>query len=123
MTPQMLYLKGRVRPGPSSSRKKHSNGVVNGGIALTHQGVSHIEIFNSIWRVVDDINKCKKLDIQFPSNHAKQRKIAAGFARKSAAFFELVFVGAINGTIMIWIKQPTENNKLVVRLLAISPIP
>jgi hypothetical protein len=120
------YLRGRVRPTASSNPKKKrrygaANGIITtpirlsialryfaGGsaydIALTH-GVSHTEVYNSVWRVVDAINKCKKLDIQFPSDHAKQREIAKGFARRSNANLKMC-VGAING-IMIWIEQPT----------------
>jgi hypothetical protein len=121
------YLKGRVRPA-ASSKKKHRNGATNGiipstvrlsialryfaggssyDIALTH-GVSHTEVYVSIWRVVDAVNKCSELDIDFPKDHAKQKEIAAGFARKSGAFFTMC-VGAIDG-IMIWIEQPTKRD-------------
>jgi hypothetical protein len=121
------YLRGRVRPPASSnSKKKHRNGAANGiisstirlsialryfaggcayDISLTH-GVSHTEVYTSVWRVVDAINKCEKLDIQFPSDHVKQREIATGFAKKSDAGFKMC-AGAIDG-IMIWIEQPTE---------------
>jgi hypothetical protein len=71
------YLKGRLRP-PTSSRKKHRNGAKNGiipstlrlsialryfaggssyDICLAH-GVSHSEVFKSVWLVVDAVNQC-----------------------------------------------------------------
>jgi hypothetical protein len=55
---------------------------MNGRIALT-RGVSHVETCNSTWCVVDAVNKYKKLDIQFSSNH------------KERSFFDL-FVGGGN---------------------------
>ena len=119
------HLKGRIRPASSSSKKKHRNAAVNGiipsptrlsialryfaggssyDISLTH-GVSHTEVFNSVWLVVQAVNKCSELDIKFPSDHAKQREIATGFASKSAACFEMC-AGAIDG-ILIWIEKPS----------------
>jgi hypothetical protein len=125
------YLKGRVRPASSSSKnpkKKHRNGAVNGiipsptrlsialryfaggssyDISLTH-GVSHTEVFNSVWIVVEAVNKCSEFDIKFPSDHAKQREIAAGFAYKSTACFDMC-AGAIDG-ILIWIEKPSARD-------------
>ena len=67
---------------PFASKKKHCNGAVNGiipstvrlsihfiilpvevptGIFLTHGGVSHMEVFTSVWRDFDAINKCNQL--------------------------------------------------------------
>jgi hypothetical protein len=116
------HLKGRVRPASLRSKKKRGavNGVIPstirlsialryfaGGssydISLTH-GVSHTEVYKSVWLVVDAVNTCKKLNIEFPSDHVRQREIAEGFAKKSSAFFKMC-VGAIDG-IMIWIEQP-----------------
>jgi hypothetical protein len=118
------HLKGRVRPASLQSKKKFCTGAVNGiipstirlsialryfsgrssyDISLTH-GVSHTEVYKSVWLIVDTINTCKKLNIEFPSDHVRQREIAEGFAKKSAAFFKMC-VGEIDG-IMIWIEQP-----------------
>ena len=55
-------------------------------IALVH-GMSHSQVFNCIWAVVDAINSSPEFDIVFPANYTKQRKIALEFQRKSQANF------------------------------------
>ena len=64
-------------------------------IALVH-GISHTEVFNSAWRVVDTVNKCPELDIKFPTNFTEQRKIAQGFQKRSKPGFTCC-AGAIDG--------------------------
>jgi len=116
-------LGGRVKP-KRSSKKKHCDGTKNGlmpsptrlSIALRHfagggpddtstvHGASHTEVHRSVWRTINAVNKSEKLRIQFPSDHAKQRAIAAGFCWKSGAGFNNC-VGAIDG-LLVWIEKP-----------------
>mmetsp|Transcript_27865 Transcript_27865/g.52258 ORF Transcript_27865/g.52258 Transcript_27865/m.52258 type:complete len:104 (+) Transcript_27865:436-747(+) len=42
-------------------------------------GVSHQQVMISVWRVVNAINKCPQLLIEFPTDHNEQLKIAEGF--------------------------------------------
>jgi hypothetical protein len=76
-------------------------------IALVH-GVAYTEVYKSVWKVVDAVNKCKELEIQFPDNWDEQRQLAAQFQKKSKAGFGSC-VGAVDG-ILIWIERPTDEN-------------
>ena len=108
-----------------SKRKTHRNGAKNGlistrirlsaalryfaggrpdDIALVH-GISHTEVFNSVWKVVDAVNDCKVLDFSFPTDHGEQLSIAQKFLLNSKAGFACC-VGAIDG-MLIWIEKPT----------------
>lgn len=69
-------------------------------------GVSHTSVFKAIWRVVYAINKCEALRINFPSDHAEQRRIASVFKEKSQVGFENC-VGCIDG-LLICTEKPTE---------------
>jgi hypothetical protein len=81
----------------------------SGGSALdimqTH-GISHSQVFASLGKVVKAINKCPLMKIVFPSDHAEQRRIAAGFQAKNQVGFNNC-VGCIDG-LHIWIEKPTE---------------
>ncbi len=74
-------------------------------LMLTH-GVCYASVFNSVWGVVDVINKKPELKITFP-NKQEQLKIAQGFEAMSGAGFDRV-IGAIDG-ILIWIIKPNKN--------------
>lgn len=110
---------------PRSGKKKHKDGAANGiihsstrlsaalryfaggspyDIAIAH-GISHSDVFVSVWRVVDAANKCPELKIDFPADHSIQRSIAAGFESKSNAGFSSC-CGAIDG-ILVWTEKPT----------------
>jgi DDE superfamily endonuclease len=71
-------------------------------IAIVH-GVSHSEVFRSVWKVVDAVLECDDLAINFPSDHAKQRELAEGFASKSQAGFKTC-CGAIDG-MLLWTER------------------
>ena len=73
---------------------------------MVKYGISHTEIFRSVWSVVDAINRVEKFFIVYPKEHEKQRKIAADFEKKSQAGFKIC-AGAIDG-ILIWIHKPTD---------------
>jgi hypothetical protein len=51
-------------------------------ISVVH-GISHMEVFLSIWRVVDAVNKTLELGFQFPASHEEQRALARGFTMKA----------------------------------------
>jgi DDE superfamily endonuclease len=108
---------------PASPKKKWRNGSPNGlittcarlsmairyfaggrpeDISLVH-GVSHSEVFRSVWKVVDAVLKCKELAYSFPSDHEKQRVLAAGFEAKSQVGFKGC-CGAIDG-MLIWTER------------------
>ena len=67
-------------------------------IALVH-GVSHSEVFNSIWRVVDAVMECNDLAFSFPVDHDAQQQLALEFKKKSAASFPNC-VGAVDGMLL-----------------------
>jgi hypothetical protein len=105
------------------SIKRHKNGAWNGlistsiwlsaalrdfaggrpdDIALVH-GISHSEVYNSVWRAVDAINDCNKLSISYPEDEDLQQAIAKEFEARSRASVSICS-GAING-MLIWLKQ------------------
>ena len=67
--------------------------------------VSHTEVINSVWFVVEATNKMKEWYIEYPQNHNEQHKIAADFKDKSSVDFD-VCAGAIDG-ILIWMNRPS----------------
>jgi hypothetical protein len=70
-------------------------------ILVVHR-ISFTEVFRSIWKVINAINKCGTLKVSFPTNHIVQKRIEAGFWNKSRARFHC-YVGAING-MLFWKK-------------------
>jgi DDE superfamily endonuclease len=109
-------------------KKKHRNGGVNGliatevrlsaairyfaggrpeDIAICH-GIGHSEVFNSCWRVVDAVNKCPELAIDFPKCHEKQKEMALAFQEKSAVGIDCC-AAAVDG-MLLWIEKPTEGD-------------
>lgn len=74
-------------------------------ICIVH-GVSHSEVFNSVWKVVNAVNMCPDLAFQYPSSHEAQREIAQGFFARSYPGFACC-AGAIDG-MLIWIEKPSD---------------
>ena len=74
-------------------------------IMLTH-GVAYMEVYNSVWKVVDAINSCPELQITFPHNHAIQQEIANAFKAKSEVGFDNC-VGCIDG-MLLWTNKPNK---------------
>jgi hypothetical protein len=66
-------------------------------------GVSHSEVFNSIWKVVDAVNSCDKLHIQYPESHKEKEQIARQFQEKSDARFAMC-AGCIDG-MLVWFEK------------------
>ena len=73
-------------------------------IMQTH-GVGYYEVYISVWSVVDAINSCPHLSIQFPT-HGEQIEIAEGFRKKSWVNFDNC-VGCIEG-MLVWINKPNK---------------
>ena len=75
-------------------------------IALVH-GISHSEVFNSVWRVVNAVNSCPDhaFDCSFPKKHEDQRRIAEEFCRVSDAHFDNC-AGPID-CMLLWLEQPS----------------
>jgi hypothetical protein len=82
-------------------------------IMVSH-GMSHTEVYNSIWIVVDAINRCQELAFSFPEDHGKQREIAKGFAARSHAGFDMC-CGCIDG-MLLWIKKPNQTDCEVAKV-------
>lgn len=78
---------GRISPSIRlSAALRYFAGGRPDDITLSH-GISHSEVFNSVWLVVDAVDKCSDLEFHFPTDHAEQRKVAAGFRAKSDCRF------------------------------------
>lgn len=77
-------------------------------------GVSHSLVFDSLWQVVEALNKCQQFQISYPSCHRKQEAIALGFKAVSAVPFDNC-AGAIDG-VVIWTNKPTANDTFVANL-------
>ena len=64
-------------------------------------------MFDSIAAMVDAVTGCEEMDIAFPSDQAKQHKIAGWFQRKSPLSGFSICVGCIYG-IVIWTHKPMK---------------
>ena len=82
-------------------------------ISLSH-GISHSEVFTSVWKVVDAVNRSKQLNFKYPTDHQEQQGIAAGFARKSKAGFKCC-AGAID-CMLVWLERPSEKSCAVAQV-------
>jgi hypothetical protein len=67
-----------------------------------------MEVFRSVWSVVEAINSLEEFHISYPADHQQQRKIAAEFCAASGVNFDNC-VGAIDG-LLIWITKPSEKD-------------
>ncbi|CAB9521960.1 unknown protein [Seminavis robusta] len=76
-------------------------------IAVVH-GMGHTDVYRSVWKVVDAVNKCPKLDFSYPSDHNEQQKIADDFKELSRGVFSCCG-GAADG-ILVWTERPSEES-------------
>lgn len=104
-TPRKCSINGPIHSSfrLSSALRFFAGGAVY-DIVLTH-GMGHSTVYDSIWGVVDAVNKCDTLKIAFP-DHEGHKEVAAGFATMSRADF-CVCVGAVDG-MLIWTRKPFE---------------
>ena len=72
---------------------------------MAKYGVSHSEVMNSVWYVVEASNQMKDWYITYPENHEDQLRISKEFHDKSSVDFGCC-AGAIDG-ILIWTHRPT----------------
>jgi hypothetical protein len=68
-------------------------------------GVSHTSVFESVWMVVEAVNKLPAMNIEYPSDIEEQKMIARGFCSASKVKFDCC-TGAIDG-ILIWMHKPS----------------
>lgn len=71
-----------------------------------NHGVHYSEVYTSVWEIVDAINLCPSLQMEFPDDHREQMKIAAGFKELSNVDFEGC-VGCIDG-MLVWTNKPSK---------------
>ena len=116
-------LKSKNYP-PLCSSKRHRNGARNGvidsaaklsiairyfaggcpaDIAVMH-GISQSFVLPCVWEVVDAVNVCPEMKIDFPQDHAAQKRIAREFQLLNTAEFDNC-VGCI-GSMLVWIPKP-----------------
>ena len=82
---------------PRSGKKKHKDGAKNGLIPMSSRlsctlryfagglpydisvihGMSHTELFASVWNVVNAVNSCDELAFRYLTDHTKQREIGS----------------------------------------------
>ena len=70
-------------------------------------GISHTDIMDSVWHVVEAVNNYPQFQITYPSSVGEQEKIVAGFEKASSVGFN-VCAGAVDG-ILIWMQKPNVN--------------
>ena len=71
-------------------------------------GVSHSQIFVSVDAVMDAVNSCPSISIDFPTCYDEQRKLARSFEACSAADISGC-CGCIDGY-LVWTHKPSEND-------------
>lgn len=71
-------------------------------------GISHTDVYVSVWMVVDAINMHPDFAIKFPDTDEEQEKVAEGFKKISSAGIDCC-AGAVDG-ILIWIKRPSAKD-------------
>ena len=87
-------------------------------IACTY-GLSKTDVHDSpLHHVIAAVNSHPDLKIEFPSSHAEQHKIAAGFHKKSKADIKRC-VGCIDG-MLVWMLKPTEAGGLFIAFFNIA---
>jgi len=77
---------------------------------MTSYGISKTEVHSSVDYVIQAVNDCDGIQIRFPTDHAEQMKIAAGFKALSDADLDNC-VGPIDGMLVWTYKQSEEECK------------
>jgi hypothetical protein len=77
---------------------------------MVSHGVGYCSVFASVWGVVDAVNNCPDLAIDFPTL-SEQLTISRGFKAMSGAGFDKV-IGAIDD-ILIWTRHKTSKKEYV----------
>jgi hypothetical protein len=75
-------------------------------IAVVH-GISHTEVFRSLWTVVDAVNACPDLAFEYPKDHSEQQKLR--MASSPIAVASLVAVLELSmGSLFGWRSRVTN---------------
>jgi hypothetical protein len=74
----------------------------------TNHGVNDNQPMVSFWMVIDAVHKSSQLDIQFPTSHEEQEKVAKEFQSKLSVGISCC-VSAIDG-ILIRIHKPSDSD-------------
>ena len=69
-------------------------------------GMLHASVFVSVWVDIEAIKNTEEFDIEYPSSHEDQIRIAHAFEQKSKVGFDNC-VGAIDG-MLIWMHKPSK---------------
>ena len=72
---------------------------------MSKYGIGHSEVMESVWYVVEAVNKLDEFKIEYPESADAQEKIAREFQAFSKANI-YICAGAIDG-ILIWLAKPT----------------
>ena len=70
--------------------------------AFVH-GVSNTEVYDSVWFVCDAVLACPAMEIEFPTSHEAQYKMAKRFQEKSNADYDCC-AGVIDG-MLVWTEK------------------
>ena len=81
-------------------------------------GVGFVDVYHSVWQIVDTIHLCDNLKKSFPTSHVKQREIAGSFASLSWLDFDNC-VGCVDG-ILIWTNKPSKPMLAAVGLIIVK---
>ena len=73
---------------------------------MAKYGMSHSEVMESVWYVMDADNKVEEFAIEYPGSADKQEKIVRELQHASQANIDIC-AGAIDG-ILIWIAKPSS---------------
>ena len=74
-------------------------------IFQTH-GVHYLEVYHSVWLVVDAVNQCPELQLGYPRDHNVQLEIASAFKSKSQVGFSNC-AGCKDG-MLVWTNKPSK---------------
>ena len=81
---------------------------------MSSHGIGYNDVYNSVWSIMDAINSCPKLRIEFPTSHEERKITAANFNKKSSVDFDNC-VGCINA-MLIWTSKPSSPGLLEAKV-------
>ncbi len=104
---------GSIRNGPISSDVRLACAIrwfAGGSVydLMSTYGISQTDTVKSFWFVVLAINRNPNFNIEYPSDHEEQKRIAQGFHAVSSAGFKSC-AGAIDG-LLVWIHKPAPKD-------------
>jgi hypothetical protein len=105
----LLPLLKRRSRGTKRKRGKTPNGKIAASARLSmtlrcFHGVSHCEVFRSVWTVVDAVNRCDLLAMTFPACPMEQQQHAAEFCAAGGAGMRTCL--ATTDGLLVWTNKP-----------------